>query len=130
MWQIRIRTPQELENVRRWCCDCNAITEFYVHFALLFQRDPRLIFNADETMMSGLKRFRVLAEKGKLPLVVAETKLPYLTAVCVISATGTAFKPFVILPHLKCTKKLSEFATEAHFATSQTGWMNRSLFTA
>jgi hypothetical protein len=81
-------------------------------------------------MMSGLKRFRVLAEKGKLPLVVAETKLPHLTAVCVISATGTAFKPFVILPHLKCTKKLSESATDAHFATSQTGWMNRSLFTA
>jgi hypothetical protein len=72
----------------------------------------------------------VLDEKGKLPLVVLETKLPHLTAMGAISTTGTAFKPFVILPHLKGLKKPSEFATDAHFATSQTGWMNRNLFTA
>jgi hypothetical protein len=80
--------------------------------------------------MRGLKRFRKLAEKGKPPLVVAEMKLPHLTAMCAISATGTAFKPFVILSHRKGLKKLSEFATNAHFATSQTGWMNRNMFTA
>jgi hypothetical protein len=101
---MRIRTPQKLENARRWCCDCNTITEFYAHFALLFQRDPCLIFNADETTMSGLKRFCVLVEKGKLPLVVAATKLPHLTAMYAISAIGTAFKPFVILLHLKGLK--------------------------
>jgi hypothetical protein len=50
--------------------------------------------------------------------------------VCAISATGTAFKPFVILPHLKGLKQLREFAKDAHFATNQTGWMNRNLFTA
>jgi hypothetical protein len=72
----------------------------------------------------------VLAEKRKFPLVVAEMKLPHLNAICAISAIGTAFKPFVILPHLKGLKKLSECATDAHFATSQTGWMNWNMFTA
>jgi hypothetical protein len=72
----------------------------------------------------------MLAEKGKPSLVFAETKLSHLTAMCAISAIGTAFKPFVILPHLKGIKKLSEFALDTHFATSQTGWMNRNLFTA
>jgi hypothetical protein len=62
-----------------------------------FQRDLRLIFNTGETMMSRLKRSRVLAEMKKLPLVTGETKLPHLTAMCTISASRTAFKPFVIL---------------------------------
>jgi hypothetical protein len=127
---LRIVNSQQLESARRWSCSFNAIADFFTRFSLLFQRDPHLIFNADETMLSGLKRFRVLAEKQRLPLVTAETKLPHLTAMCTISATGTTFKPFVILPHLKGLKKLSEFLPDVHFATTQSGWMNRNIFTA
>jgi hypothetical protein len=127
---LRIVAPQYLEDARRRFCDYDTITEFFVKYELLFHRDRRLIFNADETMLSGLKRFRVLAEVNKLPLVTAEAKLPHLTAMCAISAAGIVFKPFVILPKLRSLKRLSEFESDAHFATTPTGWMNRNLFTA
>jgi hypothetical protein len=126
---LRIAPPQYIEAARRWFCNFDAIANFFLTFKPLFHRDPRLIFNADETMVSGMKRFRVLAEMGKLPLVKAETKLPHLTAMCAISASGIAFKPFIVLPNLKGLKKLAEIP-DVHFATSLTGWMNRNVFLA
>jgi hypothetical protein len=127
---LRIAPPQYLEAARRWLCNSEAISQFYVVFGTLFQRNPRLIFNADETMVSGMKRFRVLAKMGKLPLVTAEAKLLHLTAMCTISASGTVLKPLIVLPSLKGLKRLAEFLSDAYFATNLTGWMNRDLFIA
>jgi hypothetical protein len=43
----------------------------------LHSADHRIIGIEDETMASGMKRFRVFAEMGKLPLVKIEAKLPH-----------------------------------------------------
>jgi hypothetical protein len=100
---LHIAQPQHLEAARRWCYDFNSIAQFDVELQRLFRRDRRYIFNADLTTLSGLKRF-VLTETGKLPFITAEMKLPYLTGMCAVSATGMAYKPFIILPHLQGLK--------------------------
>jgi hypothetical protein len=102
--RLCILPPQHLEVARRLYCNFDSIVQFDVEFQILFQRDWRLIFKADEPMLSGLKRFRVLAEIRKLPLVTAETKLPRLTAMCVVSAAGMACKLFLVLSQLEGLK--------------------------
>jgi hypothetical protein len=89
---LKICLPQYLEATQRWFCDDDHIMDFLSPFKMLFERDPRLIFSPEETTVRAVKRFRVCAETGKLPLVIAETELPYITGRCAISAAGAEFK--------------------------------------
>ena len=94
----------------------------------LLNRDPRLIFNADETQLDAKKKMKVIVEKGKIPLKTALTKLPHITAVITISGSGTSFKPLIILPKLKKLKKLEELSEFCYFSSSESGWMNKNVF--
>jgi hypothetical protein len=127
--ELKICAPQELEAARRQFCDHAAIRSFFVTFAdVIAGRDPRLVFNMDETQLSARKRFRVLTGSGHLPLVKAESKLPHITGVCTISAAGTVFRPIIILKRLKSLKSLSSFVHLASFASSESGWITGDLF--
>jgi hypothetical protein len=44
-----------LELAKRICCDDDRIANFHVRFSELLQRDPRLIWNADETQLNAAK---------------------------------------------------------------------------
>jgi hypothetical protein len=126
---LKICAPQELESARRQFCDHASIRSFFITFAdVIAGRDPRLVFNMDETQLSARKRFRVLTDLGHLPLVKAESKLPHITGVCTISAAGTVFRPIIILKRLKSLKSLSAFVHLASFASSASGWITGDLF--
>ena len=78
-----------LELTRKLYCDESAITEFFYLFEDVLQmKDRRLVFNMDETSLSGGKQYRVLREQGHLPLVTGGEKLPHLTAAVTICASG------------------------------------------
>jgi hypothetical protein len=126
---LKICWSQELDAVRRCFCDHEAISFFFIRFQSVIEgRDPRLIFNMDETQLSARKRFRVLTSHGHLPLVKAEAKLPHITGVCTVSAGGTVFRPLLILKQLKSLKSLSMFTSLASFASSATEWITNELF--
>jgi hypothetical protein len=126
---LKICAPQAIEAVRRYFCDVAAVTRFFTTFSDVIQgRDPRLVFNMDETQLSAKKRFRVLTVAGKLPLVKAQSKLPHLTGLCTISASGACFRPIVILKSLQKLKSLEEFQDYTSFATSTNGWITTDLF--
>jgi hypothetical protein len=74
--KIKICRPQTIEIARRYFCNQAVINEFFDCFSPILMRDPRLIWNADETQLSTTKRFKVLCESGKLPLVTSQAKLP------------------------------------------------------
>jgi hypothetical protein len=95
---FRVCNPQELDDARRKGCDKEVITDFFNKFGSLFQRDERLIWNMDETILDSKKEFKVLAQKGKLPLKKAKERPPHLTGVCAFSAMGKVCKPMIILP--------------------------------
>jgi hypothetical protein len=126
---LKICAPQELEAARRHLCDVPAITLFLTtSTGIIYGRDPRLVFNMDETQLSAKKRFRVLTVAGNLPLVKPPSKLPQLTGIVTISAGGACFRPIVILKSLKTLKSLTHFCDHTAFATSLNGWITSDLF--
>ena len=52
---LSIVPSSELETMRRIACDRKAIEDFFAKHSALLNRDPRLIFNMDETMVSSKK---------------------------------------------------------------------------
>ena len=119
----------ELEKMRRIACDKTAIQEFFSKHSHLLQRDPRLIFNMDETMVSSNKKFKVLATKNHVPLSTSPQTHPHITACITIGAAGYVMKPMFIIPNKKTLKGLEQFIGSAYFASSKSGWMNKTLFT-
>lgn len=102
-FNIKLVTPQDLEYYRRVYCDSNAIHNFFSSFdTLLFVKDPRLLFNMDETMLSSNKKLKVIVGNDKKhPLVVRPKSITHLTGVITINANGDYFKPLIILPKKK-----------------------------
>ena len=126
---IAIVPRQDLERARRIACDDHAIREFFSKHSNLLNRDPRLIFNMDETMVSSNKKFKVLVTKGRIPLTEAPPIHPHITACVTIGAHGSVLKPLFILPNKKRLKELKRFEGLAYFASTPTGWMNGKIFT-
>jgi hypothetical protein len=126
---VNICRSQQIEIARRFYCDKPKNLDFFTQHSHLLDRDPRLIWNADETQLNANKQFKVLCSKGKLPLVTAQTKLPHLTGFVSISATGQVLKPLIILKFLKKLKTLSIFEDHCFFSTSFSGWITKDLFT-
>ena len=125
---IRICRGEELEAARRIYCDADSITEWFVRFSLLFERDVRLMFNMDETQLNAKKRMKVLCPCERKPLVSSQGILPHMTAAVTISGGGYRVKPLVILPNKKTLKGLEDFTESVYLASSQTGWMTRNLY--
>jgi hypothetical protein len=126
---LRICAPQEFEAVRRYFCDYEAISFFFLRFqSVIERRHLCLIFNMDGTQLSARKRFRVLTGAGHLLLINAETILPHLTRLCTISAGGAVFKPIIILKELKSLKSLVDYTGPASFASFSSGWITGDLF--
>jgi hypothetical protein len=102
-------------------CDSDRISAFLVKFSKLFHRDPRLIWNADETQLNAMKRFKVICQRGQLPLVTVLEQVPHVTGMVSISGGGIVLEPIVILKNLQNLRELTEYEPHSHFATSANG---------
>jgi hypothetical protein len=120
--------PQTLELARRMFCDSERITNFFVKFSPLFQRDSRLIWNADETQVNAMKRLKVICARGDLPLVTGLEQVPHITGMVSISGGGKVLEPIVILKILQHLRELVEFESECYFVTSANGWMTKDIW--
>ena len=127
--QINVVSGRDLAALRRAACDHTVIRNFFSEFAGLFNRDPRLIFNMDETSLDSRKKFKVLCTQNRIPLTCSNMRLPHLTGCVTISATGRALRPLIILPKKKKLDDLVDFLDIANFATSTSGWITKHLFT-
>ena len=125
---IAITKSQDLEEARRSNCDSRIIKNFFSLYSSLLDRDPRLIFNMDETMMSSRRKYKVLVKAGKLPLVTSQTKFPHITSCICFNAAGYKIKPLIILPNKATIKKLERHEEHYHIASTISGWMNRDVF--
>lgn len=126
--EIRIVRPQELELIRRTSCDVGSIYRFFEQFYDLIDRDRRLIFNMDETMVSAKRKYKVLVQKGRLPLTTSAQTAPHLTGCITVSASGTCLEPLLILKSKKTLAGLEDFQQSCIFCSSNSGWMNRRVF--
>ena len=126
---LSIVPSSELETMRRIACDRKAIEDFFAKHSALLNRDPRLIFNMDETMVSSKKKFKVVVTKKRTPLTESPQICPHITACITIGAAGHVMKPLYIIPKKKTLKGLEIFNGYAYFASSTSGWMNKNIFT-
>ena len=119
----------ELETMRRIACDKKAIEDFFDKHSGLLRRDPRLIFNMDETMVSSNRKFKVVVTKGRSALTESPHICPHITACITVGAAGYVMKPLYIIPNKKTIKGLDAFNGTAYFASTKSGWMNKEIFT-
>ena len=115
--------------MRRIACDKKAIEDFFMKHSELLNRDPRLIFNMDETMVDSNRKFKVLVTKGRTALSESPQICPHITACITIGAAGYVMKPLYIIPNKKTIKGLEMFNGMAYFASTKSGWMNKNIFT-
>ena len=63
---IKVMPRQELEAARRHGCDKKIINQFFDKHKDLLNRDPRLIFNMDETMVSSKKSLKFFVQREQV----------------------------------------------------------------
>jgi hypothetical protein len=113
---LKICRLQTLELARRMFCNVEKVANFLVFYEEPFRRDPRLLWNPDETQLNGLKRFKVLCDQGQLPLVTALEHIPHLTGVVSIPG-GAVLPPIIILKNLQHLRELTIYEAYCRFAT-------------
>lgn len=125
---LRVAKPQELDLLRRTYCDTVAITSFFSKFIILLNRDPHLILNMDETMLSGKRKMKVVCRKNGIPLKTTKMQPPHISGAVTISASGFLFDTMYILPNKKSWRNIESL--QDYFLTSSiSGYMNKRLFT-
>ena len=129
--EIYLKCPSSLEETRRLCCNSSSISNFFLsHGPRLLNKDPRLVFNADETSSICSKKFKALTlNKKNLCTVSVSGTEPHISAVLCFNAAGYKLKPFIILPELKnIPNELS--LMDAFYVSQSSGWMTSKLFVA
>jgi hypothetical protein len=125
---LRICRAQDIESCRKFAADSDRISYYFRFFHDFINRNKLLIFNSDETQLNATKKFKVLVAKNKLPLVIADAKIPHITGIITIGASGITLKPVIILKNIQRIKSLNQFSEECYFTTSLNGWITKNLF--
>lgn len=124
---LKVVRPQELDIMRRTCCDIVAVENFFSNFLVLLNRDPHLLLNMDETMLSGKRKLKVICRDKGIPLKTTKVQPPHISGAVTVSASGHLFDTFYILPNKKTLRNL-ESIEDAFLTSSVSGYMNKRLF--
>lgn len=123
---LHVVNSQTLEHVRRTSCDVGNILAFFEEFSIVMDRHPAMIFNMDETMLNGKRKYKVLARENRLPLTDTTQAYPHLTGIVTVSAIGRCLDPMIIIPNKKTTKSLD--FPEVRMVSSTSGWITKKIF--
>ena len=126
--KLRCVNPQPLEFIRRFSCDRIVIQKFFDENWILLNRDPRLIFNMDETMIDTNRRLKVIAPNQAIPITIESQNTPHITGVVTICADGSFLNPFFILPNKKTRKNIENLIDNTFIVSTYSGWMNKDCF--
>ena len=131
--KLRTVASRSIENERTMSCDRGKITEYFLKFGCLFNRDPRLIFGADETDMKPGNRFKAVSTKTHQGFTHNEESTKHITAMCCHSAGGMAVPPLILLTGLanlpQELKSIDICSPDvAWFASSSRGYMNEQTY--
>jgi hypothetical protein len=126
---FKIWRPYMLEFARRHYSNGERILVFLIRHEELLHCDPPLIWNARETQLNSLKRFRALCQNGILPLASTIQQLPHITELVSINADGVALDPIVVLKSLQTLGNLEDLQSHCDFTTHINGWTIKGLWT-
>lgn len=132
--ELRVVSGQQMERIRTLSCDRSRIIEYFIKWIPTFNRDPRLIFGADETDVKPSFRMKVVTN-ARQQGHVADEPIKHLTAMCCHSAGGAAVPPYFVLTNLQNLPR--ELSTpylsgpdHAWYCSTTQGWMTEGTFYA
>lgn len=125
-----LKKATEVETVRLRAAHRDNLVGWLVNMMGYFSNvDPRLLFNADETMMSSKRLYKAITNNDRA-VVQQEPPFQHLTAMVTVNPLGVDIPLFVILSGLmNLPVYLERFAPQVWFASSANGWMTKNLFT-
>ena len=98
--------------------------------ARVFHIPPELVFNADETMISGKRVYKGITYSER---AISQERMSFahMTAMITINAAGLKVPPYIILSGLmNLPSSLESFKSHAWFGSSANGWMTKKIFLA
>ena len=132
--QLHSVVARELESARHFGCERSLILQYFLKFLPFFNRDPRLIFGADETDMKPGQRFKVVCPQEAEGFTRSDEEVPgHITAMCCHSAGGVAVPPLLLLSKLRqlpSELRLPELCSPniCWFASTERGYMTEGSF--
>ena len=132
--QLHNVLAREMEASRHFGCERSVIVQYFLKFLPAFNRDPRLIFGADETDMRPAARFRVLCPQEAEGFTTAEDEnMSHISAMCCHNAAGVAVPPFIILSKLQALPpelRSPDISSPniAWFGSTERGYMTEGAF--
>ena len=125
---IIIKNPQSLEEACRKHCNISSIKSIFRKHGHYFGRDPRLIWNADETSSAASKKYKVLVSSSSdIPLSSKPPEEQHITGIFPFNAAGTKMDPFMIINGVQSLPdELKNF--ECFFASQKSGWVTLKIF--
>ena len=128
--RLQIRAARPLEEARRRYGNRTSISQWFDRFkTIIEQYHPSLILNMDETGVASTGRFKVVTPARMVPVCPMDRQGVHITGIVTFSSTGKVFTPGIILPKLQnLPTELSGFTQNAHFYTSENGWMTKDVF--
>ncbi len=127
--EIILKNQETLEALRRSHGKKSIINCFYSKNQQIFRKDPRLIWNVDETSSASNKKYKVLCQKEMLPLTEIENLSEHYTGLFPFNASGNKLMPTIILPNI-CYLPNELKGLQAHFFSQKSGWMTNFLWNA
>jgi hypothetical protein len=94
--------------------------------------DYRLLFNADETMIGGTGKLKVVVRSSsKTAIKSVSDQNDHITIMVTISAAGFKFIPFIIIKRKTCPNVLKDLIERETMVLGgqSSGWMTQELFT-
>ena len=130
---LRIVAGQDMDRVRSLACEQSRVIEYFLGWMATFNRDPRLIFGADETDVRPSFRPRVITNNNQQGHTENVSQLKHLSAMCAHSAGGIAVPPMFILEDLQnLPSELRDSSVNgpqtAWYVSTSSGWMTEGAF--
>lgn len=128
---FRITSVTDIQKARHKNAYFGNLAEFLNRIAPVIVNTPaELVFNCDETMLSGKRRYKGVTLEGVPAIAPIEDMPHHMSALVTISATGARVPQLLVLSNLcSLPDSLSQFQSRCWFASSGNGWMTRNLFT-
>ena len=127
---VEIKRGQSIDLKRIQSSNPDTIINWFEKHQSIMQRNPKLIFNADETMLNFKKDYKVLIPEHKqIGLVINEDSPIHITSMVCFNSCGDVVKPFFILPNLaNLPNELRNLEQHAAFVSSPRGWINFNIW--
>lgn len=129
---LKLVASRDMESSRCLSCERSKIIQYFLKWMPYFNRDPRLIFGADETDMTPGNAFKVITRDNP-GFTEALDDVGHLSAMCCYNAVGATVPPMIILNNLaNLPSELDDLTINdtdvSWFVSSKKGYMNETIF--